>query len=104
MLFSLYMEKGCACISHAFFNAHPLYFCNLTYLVVLRFGRATPLHYVAPTATDQARFGEGLGPIWLKNVACSGAEDSLNSCCHTGVGNHECGHHEDAGVICRGKP
>ena len=54
----------------------------------------------APTATSFARHGQGLGPIWLDNVECSGTELSLNFCPHNGEGNHNCGHHEDAGVIC----
>ena len=53
-----------------------------------------------PIATSRARFGQGLGPIWLDNVACSGTEVSLNSCPHNGEGIHNCGHYEDAGVIC----
>ena len=54
----------------------------------------------APIATSNAVHGQGLGTIWLDNVACSGTEASLNSCPHNGEGNHDCGHHEDAGVIC----
>ena len=57
----------------------------------------------APIATSRARHGRGLGPIWLDDVACSGTEVSLNSCPHNGEGNHNCGHYEDAGVICGGK-
>ena len=57
----------------------------------------------APIATSFARYGQGLGPIWLDDVACSGTEVSFNSCPHNGEGNHNCGHHEDAGVICSGK-
>ena len=70
---------------------------------LLRFVRATPIFSLVPTATSNARFGEGLGPIWLDNVGCSGAEDSLHSCHHNGVRNHNCGHSKDAGVICRGE-
>ena len=47
-----------------------------------------------------AAFGGGSGPIWLDNVRCSGSEDRLSDCSHSGWANHNCGHGEDAGVIC----
>ncbi|XP_039681940.1 deleted in malignant brain tumors 1 protein-like [Perca fluviatilis] len=54
----------------------------------------------ALTATQSAHFGEGTGQIWLDDVACSGSERSLTLCQHRGFGTHNCGHGEDAGVVC----
>ena len=52
-----------------------------------------------------ASFGRGSGHIVLDDVACMGDEQSLFSCSHGGRGNSNCGHHEDAGVICaKGMP
>ncbi|XP_036389460.1 deleted in malignant brain tumors 1 protein-like [Megalops cyprinoides] len=58
---------------------------------------------VAIDALGSARFGEGNGSIALDDLACFGSEDSLQDCGHSGLWIHNCGHHEDAGVICSGR-
>ncbi|KAM3603145.1 uncharacterized protein V6R79_017242 [Siganus canaliculatus] len=56
----------------------------------------------AVSAPSSAHFGRGTGPIWLDNVACSGQEAALTQCNHNGFGQNNCGHGEDASVICLG--
>uniref|UniRef100_A0A8C5QYB9 Neurotrypsin n=1 Tax=Leptobrachium leishanense TaxID=445787 RepID=A0A8C5QYB9_9ANUR len=51
-------------------------------------------------ARTMAYFGEGLGPIHLDNVDCSGSENTLAECNKQDSGIHNCWHSEDAGVIC----
>ncbi|XP_029984979.1 deleted in malignant brain tumors 1 protein-like [Sphaeramia orbicularis] len=54
----------------------------------------------AVSAPHSALFGQGSEPTWLDDVACSGSESSLTACQHPGFGTENCGHGEDAGVIC----
>ncbi|KAL3979826.1 groucho [Sarotherodon galilaeus] len=54
----------------------------------------------AVSAPTSAHFGRGTGPIWLDNVECSGQESALSHCSHPGFGKNNCGHGEDASVIC----
>ncbi|ELW56441.1 Scavenger receptor cysteine-rich domain-containing group B protein [Tupaia chinensis] len=53
-------------------------------------------------ATGLGHFGYGRGPVLLDNVGCAGTEASLSDCFHLGWGQHNCGHHEDAGALCAG--
>ncbi|MCA9543666.1 MAG: scavenger receptor cysteine-rich domain-containing protein, partial [Myxococcales bacterium] len=45
-------------------------------------------------------FGGGADPIWLDDLACVGDEPSLLECPARPLGQHNCGHIEDAGVRC----
>ncbi|XP_035580030.1 LOW QUALITY PROTEIN: deleted in malignant brain tumors 1 protein-like [Zalophus californianus] len=57
----------------------------------------------AVSALGKAHFGPGSGNIFLDNLQCSGMEHYLGQCAHSGWSEHNCGHHEDAGVICSGR-
>ena len=62
---------------------------------MLGYGRAS-------SAPGNAFFGQGTGKILFRNLDCSGTENDLSQCNHPGYWKHNCGHHEDAGVICAG--
>ena len=57
-------------------------------------------------AFSNARFGRGTGPVLLDRLRCTGREQNLLSCSHSGRGiiASYCSHYDDAGVRCSGKP
>ncbi|XP_064860520.1 lysyl oxidase homolog 3B-like isoform X4 [Oncorhynchus nerka] len=60
------------------------------------------LGFVSATGwTHSAKYGKGLGKIWLDNVQCNGGEKSIELCKSRGWGNSDCTHDEDAGVVCK---
>ena len=75
-----------------------MYKYNVLHNEVLYYGLA-----IDADARGGGRFGRGRGPIFLDDVRCRGTELRLANCTHIGVGVHNCGHHEDAGVMCRGE-
>ena len=54
-------------------------------------------------AFTNARFGAGVGPIYLDNVDCTGSEDNLTDCPSSAIFSCPSGHNEDAGVRCQSK-
>lgn len=51
-------------------------------------------------AKHQAFFGIGVGQIWMDELQCTDADADLFHCSQRPLGFHNCGHNEDAGVVC----
>ena len=56
---------------------------------------------LASNAYTGAHYGQGTGPIWMDDVACSGSESHLYDCRQRGWRSHECTHSKDSSVLCR---
>lgn len=54
-------------------------------------------------AVGGAHYGRGADPIWLANVHCAGMEAALSEWWARPWGAQNCGHGEDASVLCSGE-
>ncbi|MBN3323339.1 C163A protein, partial [Atractosteus spatula] len=57
----------------------------------------------AVRAVGNAEFGRGSGTIWPYKVNCRGSEHHLCDCWHFPLNEANCGHKENAGVVCVGE-
>ena len=55
---------------------------------------------LATQARGNAYYGQGSGPIWVDDVACTGSESHIYNCRYRGWVNNDCRHSRDAGVQC----
>ena len=57
--------------------------------------------YAGADAVTKGEFKPGESvQYWLDDVRCKGNESSLFKCPHRGIGSHNCGQKERAGVQC----
>ena len=76
--------------------------CRIHVFVTLVFNSVTWLRHTFiadAVAYSNARYGQGTGPIWLDNLACTGVEYNLTNCSYD-ADTSDCRHFEDAGVLC----
>ena len=70
--------------------------CNL----FLFYFKMSIFYALGASTPTRAHFGQGTGPIWLDDVACTGTEARLIDCSSRPIGTHNCGHNEDVGTRC----
>ena len=64
-------------------------------------GFSSAYEAISPTgAIPPMPFGEGTGTILLSDFRCTGTEENLADCSHSGWGDHNCYHYQDAGLVC----
>ena len=54
-------------------------------------------------ALNGAYYGQGSGSIWMSGLQCVGSESTVKDCRSQRWVTKNCGHHQDAGVICSGR-
>lgn len=52
-------------------------------------------------AAIQGSYTEGVLPIHINDLNCTGSEESVWECPHNGIAGYSCNHYQDASVICQ---
>jgi len=77
-----------------------VFYC--TYFMYLVMCMGTCAYVIAGAIALTTGFTNGVGRIWLDDVACVGTENRLIDCPgRRPIGSHNCAHFEDAGVRCQ---
>ena len=74
--------------------------CTVYAVTIKLISSAFIFNSTGASTPNQAHFGQGTGPIWLDDVACTGTEARLIECGARPIGVHNCNHNEDAGTRC----
>ena len=77
--------------------------CKYCFYAIWTFCLSCFTCYAGGTAYYNAFFGVGTGPIYLDDVACTSSASQLLECSSRPILEHNCDHHADAGVGCKGK-
>ena len=59
------------------------------------------MEFLGAISVGDAYFGEGSGPV-LEYIDCAGTEPNVTECSRGRVGQLNCHHGKDVGVICQG--
>ena len=59
----------------------------------------------ASAEDNNASYVQGSGPVWMTNFGCNAEDDRLERCSYDllNVGEANCSHSEDVGVVCSGR-
>ena len=56
----------------------------------------------AGSISAQGSYTEGVWPIYINDLNCTGSEESVWECPHNGIEGYSCNHYQDASVMCQG--
>ena len=59
-------------------------------------------NFAGAVAVNSGYFTPSTGPIHLSEVQCSGNENDILQCNTSVIGDHNCTHNLDVGIVCEG--